>query len=379
MIRFILRTLCVCLVLQLAVPSLWAWQKKKKEKKEEVTQTLEVPPDPPPAVKAEVSRMVFHTSPLTNKGLLSQQVRDAVKALWRSNQGAQIVKIRAFVAGTGDLRRVQSIVSEMFSEKRLNLPVLSVVQVGQLPMEAAQVVLEATSIAKKPVNPHGLTFISGKGATAPLDPSHSKMLVQPLAEKSVADLKTALSGAAVASSDVLRVTCLQSSLDDYSQVHLLVAREFPKAALTFAQTQRAPESHVVECEAVARLKSPVAGKWKVLNPPGLRASTQFSQLALAGPGPVVLTGSQMAFRTQDSDVRLAFDRMNSSLQQNGTSLKNVFWSAIYPLTRAVTDKVRSIRFEYYDKENPPASTLLLFEGLPSVDASFALEVIAGVP
>ena len=115
-----------------------------------------------------------------------------------------------------------------------------------------------------------------------------------------------------------------------------------------------------------------------MNPPGLAASPNFSQLALAGPGQVVLTGGQLAFRTQDSDVRLCFDRLKKQLEEGGASIGNVFWSSIYPLSRTVTDKVRSIRFEYYDKANPPASTVLNFEGLPSLDASFSLEVIAGI-
>jgi len=40
--------------------------------------------------------------------------------------------------------------------------------------------------------------------------------------------------------------------------------------------------------------------------------------------------------------------------------------------------VRKIRFEYYDPARPPASTLLPFEGLPSMDASFAVDAIAVV-
>jgi enamine deaminase RidA (YjgF/YER057c/UK114 family) len=349
--------------------------KKKKGEVEIITQTLELLPDPPAAIKAEVGRMVFHTSPLTNKGLLSQQVREGIKAIWRVNRGATVVKLRALVAGTGDMRRVQAIVSEMFSEKHQPLPVLSVVQVGALPMEASQVLIEATSLTKKPVNPDGLAFISGKGALAPLK-EHGQVL--PLAEKSIADLNTALTGVGLTGADVLRVTCFQSSLEDISKVQSAVAQAFPAAVVSYAQTQRSPSEHVVECEAVARLKTAAGANWKVLNPPGLTASPNFSQLALAGPGPVVLSGGQLAFRTQDSDVRLCFDRMKKQLEENGASMKSVFWSSIYPLSRTVTDKVRAIRFEYYDKANPPASTVMNFEGLPSLDASFSLEVIAGL-
>ena len=75
----------------------------EKKKKEEITQTLELPKDPPASVTAETARLVFHVSPLSSKGLLSQQVRDALKALLKSTGGATIVKLRAFVAGSGDL------------------------------------------------------------------------------------------------------------------------------------------------------------------------------------------------------------------------------------------------------------------------------------
>lgn len=374
--RAVTRSVVAVLLAAAITPAVFGDKKKKGE--EEITQTLEVLPDPPTTIKAEVGRMVFHNSPLINKGLLSAQVRDGIKAIWRLNRGATVVKLRALVAGTGDMRRVQAIVSEMFSEKKQPLPVLSVVQVGSLPMEGAQVLLEATSLVKKPVNPSGLAFISGMGAVEPHNPEHVHAHVYPLAERSVADLETALNGIGARNTDVLRVTCFQSSLEDVTQVQALVAKEFPAAVISYAQTQREPATQVVECEAVARLATAPPSNWKVVNPPGLTPSPNFSRVALAGPGQVVLTGSQLAFRSQDSDVRLCFDRMKKQLEESGTNMKNVFWSSIYPLSRTVTEKVRSIRFEYYDRANPPASTVLNFEGLPSLDATFSLEVIAGV-
>jgi enamine deaminase RidA (YjgF/YER057c/UK114 family) len=42
----------------------------------------------------------------------------------------------------------------------------------------------------------------------------------------------------------------------------------------------------------------------------------------------------------------------------------------------VADQVRALRFDYYNRQRPPASTFLLFEGLPSLDATVAVEVIA---
>jgi enamine deaminase RidA (YjgF/YER057c/UK114 family) len=37
---------------------------------------------------------------------------------------------------------------------------------------------------------------------------------------------------------------------------------------------------------------------------------------------------------------------------------------------------RKVRFEFFDTAKPPASTALVFEGLPSMDASLGIELIA---
>src|SRR5689334_6912078 len=137
----------------------WSAPKKKKKKdEEEITQTLDEPKDPPPAITADASKLVFFSTPLSAKGLLSAQIKDAIKSLLSQTHGVRIVKIRAFVAGSGDLRRVPALVSEIFTDKKLALPVVSVVQVGALPLTGAQVILEATATDKRTVNPNGVAF-----------------------------------------------------------------------------------------------------------------------------------------------------------------------------------------------------------------------------
>src|ERR1035438_215345 len=95
---------------------LWAWacclvlapgvsaQKKPKPKKEEITQTLQLPKELPGAVIGETRHLTFHVTPLSARGLLSALVRDALKARTRETGGDPVLKIRAFVAGSGDLR-----------------------------------------------------------------------------------------------------------------------------------------------------------------------------------------------------------------------------------------------------------------------------------
>jgi enamine deaminase RidA (YjgF/YER057c/UK114 family) len=363
-------TRCKLLVALLALAvTAYPFEKKKKE---EITQTLELPKDPPASVTAETSRLIFHVSPLSAKGLLSQQVRDALKAVLKSANGASIVKLRAFVAGSGDLRRVQAIVSETFTEKRLSLPALSVVQVGGLPLEGAQVVLESIAVAKKEVNPLGLVFVSGQAVSsdAPLQK------VAPLAEKAVANLKTALRGAGSEPSDALRVTCFCSSLEDYPAVRAAVETDYRQSALDFVQLQRGAVRSVVECEAVARLKRKIAAPVQFENPPGLPQSPDYSQLALISAPRIVLTGTQLAYGYQDSDARLAFQRLAKVLDQGGSSIRDVAVAGLYPLSNSIATQVRRIRFEFFDKSRAPASTLLAFEGLPGMDAGFAVDVVA---
>ena len=163
----------------------------KKKNPDDVTQTLDLPKDPPMVAIGETSHLVFHVSPLSPKGLLSQQTRDALKAILKANGGAPVVHIRAFVAGSGDLRRVPQIVSDVFGDKKMQLPSVSVVQVGGLPLENAQVVLEAVSAGKKEVNSGGLMFVEAQTA--------------PSLEKSLDQLASRLGGA-----PPLRVSCFVS-------------------------------------------------------------------------------------------------------------------------------------------------------------------------
>lgn len=336
--------------------------KKKNEDKEPVTQTLPALKDPPAAIATETGALVFHVSPLSGKGLLSQQVRDALKNLFNENHGAQIVKLRAFVAGSGDLRRVQTLVSEIFTEHKMNLPALSTIQVGALPADGAQVVLESVATEKKTLNPNGLAFFSGQQAKD--------------VRTSLTQLQNAVSAAGVEPASVLRVTCFLSALDDAATARELMRGAFPGAAANFVQLQRAAVEPVAECEAVGRPDRAPAQAVVFENPAGLARNPNYSQIAVVNAPKIVFSGTQMAFGGEAADLKLAFDRLGKALEPLGAGYHDVFWSGVYPLTRPVADKVRALRFDYYDRQRPPASTFLLFEGLPSLDATVAVEVIA---
>jgi hypothetical protein len=335
-------------------------KKQKKEDEQPIAQTLPLLKDSPAAAAGETGRLVFHVSPLSSQGLLSAQIRNALKILFQENHSAGIIKLRAFVAGSGDLRRVPTLVGEVFTQHKMKLPALSTIQVGALPMEGAQVVMESVAVGSRTVNPNGLAFFSGQQAKD--------------FRQSVAQLKTAVE--AVKAGEVLRVTCFLSSLDGMDAVRTAIAGAFPGAAANFVQLQRLPPEPLTECEAVGRLDAPPKEAVAFVNPPGLTRNPNYSQIVLVKAPKVVYTGMQMAFGGQPADLRLAFERLGKALEPFDMNYGNVFWSGVYPLTLPVADAFRGLRFEFVDKSRPPGATLLLFEGLPSLDASMAFEVIA---
>jgi enamine deaminase RidA (YjgF/YER057c/UK114 family) len=353
-----------CGLLAVGLPCASKLSAQKKKDKEDVTQVLRLPGELPSAVVGDTRRLAFHTTPLSGKGLLSAQVRDALKALQRETSGETVLKIRAFVAGSADLRRVRDLVSEFYTVHKEPLPAIALVQAGGLPLDGAQVVLEAVTAAKKELNSNGLAFLSPTVATAddPLGP------VPPLTERTLAGLRQSLQSVGLAPSDALRVTCFVSSLQNLAESRRLVTADYPRAALDFVQINRAPRQALSACEAVARLRTAPTEPLSFVN-----SGTGESQIALVNAPLVVLTGAQDSFGYQEPDARLAFERLKKSLEQAGATPKNVAYACYYPLSPSLGAEVRKVRGEYFDH---PAATMLTFEGLPSMDAGFAVDVVA---
>ena len=347
----VMRRLLILLLGLLLAGGLFAQKPKKKPDEEPRPQVLEVLPDTPEAVVAESGRLSFQVSPLSDKGLLSQQVRDALKALARLNHGATIVKVRAFVAGSGDLRRIKDIVAEEFTERKQTLPAVSTIQVGALPLPGAQVVIEAISSEKKVVNPNGVAFVSAGESANP--------------GAAVVRLQGSLNGAGVKAADVLRVTCFLSSLDDVQAARSAVTAAFPSAAANFVQMQRLGLEPQALCEAVARLATAPTSAVVLQN-----------GMALVNAPKLVLTATQLVFRDQDTDFRLAYQRLAKTMLPLGAGFKDVFWTGIYALTRPNAGKLESIEWEFLDRALPPAQAALQIEGLPSTDATAAVELMA---
>ena len=102
-------------------------------------------------------------------------------------------------------------------------------------------------------------------------------------------------------------------------------------------------------------------------------------MALVGAPQVVLTGTQVSFGYEEKDARLAFERSKRVLEQGGASMADVAFAHYYPLSSGIASQVRKIRAEFFRSGHPPAGSMLLFESLPSMDAGFAIDLVAVKP
>jgi enamine deaminase RidA (YjgF/YER057c/UK114 family) len=301
-------------------------------------QTLNLPKDPPLVAIGDTARLVFHVSPLSNQGLLSQQVRDALKAILKLNGGAPIVHIRAFSAGNGDVRRIPQIVSDVLGDKHGPLPSVSVLQVGALPLEDAQVVLETISSGKKEVNRDGVTFHSAEIAVA----TEPTVLLKPLLQEAIDQLAAKMAG-----KPALSVTCFASELDGAQELLKMVTSAFPGAAINLVQPRRLAWQTEASCEGISRGA-------------GGESAARYA-----------FSGTQVAFGTEEKDAAVAIQHLDRALNEAGASpAANAALLRIYVLSPSTT----AVALKQLTGHAPIASFSV--EGVGPVSAGFAIDAVA---
>jgi hypothetical protein len=331
----------VYLALIAGLSSLGKGQKKKQE------QVLPLPPQPPMALRAETAMLDFHLSPLLKTGGLAAQIHASLTDLIRDTRGETIVKLRAFVAGSGDARRVQAEVAQIFTERKLPLPVLSVMQVGALGQESAKVVIEAVVATRRTLNPNGLAFFAGQSGNSLSD--------------SLQALKGAVAAAKVSPDQVLRVSCFTSHIESNERGGGTVASLFPKAEINLVQALRDPPSDESTCEAVGQLSSPSADGPVVL--------LRDHRTTLVSSRQLVFTGLQLSFGSYLDDAHEAFVRLERASTaidpQEAPVQVNVF--SLDPSGGSALRKTTAV---------PPSTfSVQTVEGLPSIDATAGIEAV----
>ncbi len=280
----------------------------------------------------ETARLTFQVSPLSGKGLLAQQTRDALKAILKLNGGAPIIHLRAISVGNGDLRRISQIVSEGL---RGPLPSISVIQAGSLSAGDAQIVLEAVSLGKKKANTGGLAFHSLETLTAKSEPP-LQQAVERIAER--------MSG-----QTPLAVTCFVSDLDSVRDQLGALASRFPGAAIDVIQTRRLAWQTEAGCEGVARTKDPTAPT-------------------------IAFTGTQAAFGSTPQDAALALERLDRALSDAGATRNQQSLIHIYAPAQAAFDLV----LRQLGSAPKGTACTISVEAAGSANAAFSLDAIVPV-
>lgn len=339
--------LCVLIAaLFVGLPDVGA-QRNRKTTEEPKPQILPLPPQLPMALAADTATLDFHISPLLRTGGLSVQIRQSLTDLIRDTHGETIIKLRAFVAGAGDARRVEAEVGEIFTEKKLPLPALSIIQVGGLGEERASVVIEAVVATRRILNPNGLAFLAGQTGSD--------------FREAFEHLKNSAAAASVSPDHVLKCTCFTSQIGDYAGARSVIQSAFPNAGINIVQALRDPANDYSMCEAVGQLsQAPVQGPVVWLRE---------ARATLVNSHQLVFTGLQLTFGNFLDDAHEAFSRLERAA------------SALEPVEAPV--EVNAFSLDAYagsalrKTTSVPASTFTIqpVEGLPAIDASAGIEAV----
>jgi enamine deaminase RidA (YjgF/YER057c/UK114 family) len=324
---------------------------KRKSDEEPKPQIFPLPPEPPMALAADTDGLDFHISPLTKIGGLSSQIRQSLNNLIRDTHGETIVKLRAFVAGNGDARRVQAVVAELFTEHKLPLPVLSILEVGAMGAPGEQVVIEAVVSTHKPVNPSGLGFFFGQSGSS--------------LQKALQRLKSSADTAGVPGDHVLALTCFTSQIEDFAAASKELRTLFPKTALNIVQAVRDPLNSSSLCEAVGQL---------VASPGGSIEHLAAASATLVNSPQLIFTGLQLSFGSYLDDAHEAFDRLQKAARALSTEEAPVEVDG-FSLDRYAASALRRT-----NSLAPGVFTVQTIEGFSAIDATGGLEAIlaAGV-
>ncbi|MCC6363733.1 MAG: RidA family protein [Bryobacterales bacterium] len=296
----------------------------------------------------------FQTINPEPKGTLTEQLERA-----EGKVKGRVYRYRVFVRPEADVKPFSI---------TLRAPVLTIVRVAALPHKDQKISLEAVTSGGR--NPHGLVFISGEGVTK----NEATPKVAPMVTTALDNVNKALHAAQLAPADVLSLTCYISSLDDIAEVQKLTASRYPKAARNHLQIPIAFGRALVECEAVARAKGAVG----FLSPEGLPKSPNFSHVAGVSAKKLYWSGVHTAPSCDEAGVRKMFQNLEGDAKKEGAALDQAAFSYLYPNSQQGMDLIRNIRFGFYSKERPPASTMILFNGVEDANACAAVEVAVPV-
>jgi enamine deaminase RidA (YjgF/YER057c/UK114 family) len=301
---------------------------------------------------AEIRYQIFNPEP---KGTIIDQAKWIAK-----NVKGKVLRYRVFVRTDADVGLLSTV---------LRAPVLSIIRVAGIPVPNQKLSVEAVTTGGR--NPAGLAFISGQGVAKDgviLD-------MKPLVDVALTNLDKALVGVQLAPPDVITVSCFVSSLKDAAEVNTLTAEHFPKASVNVLQIAMPYGKALAECEAVAAAKGPLG----YVYPEGLTKSPNFTQVVGINTRRIAYSALYGAAPCTADATKAMFAALQTDLAKLGANIKEVAFSHLYPNTEEGVTLTRQVRFDFYNKEKAPASTLVNFLGFTDRKPCTGVEVVAPVP
>ena len=300
------------------------------------------------ALVANTDSLDFHMSPLLKTGGLSAQIRQSLNDLIRDTHGETIIKLRAFVAGSGDARRVQAVVADLFTDHKLPLPTLSILQVGALGEELAQVEIEAVVSTHRSANPNGLVFFFAQRGSS--------------LYKALAQLKADAQAAKVAPDHLLTCTCFTSRMSDYAADTAAFRAVFPNAGINLVQAVRDPASDATSCNAIGQPAEGAGGASRIV-------LMDFAHATLVRSQQLIFTGLQLSFGNFLDDAQEAFARLTKAASALGPNQTPV------EVNGFALDQTGAAALRKRISLGAGTFTVQEVEGLPSVDASAGVEAV----
>lgn len=296
----------------------------------------------------------YQVAGLVTAGTLEEQAKEAKRSI-----KGKVFRYRAFVLPDEDVAPLKKV---------LNAPAVAIVRVSALPAQGAKIVLEAVTNGGN--NPNGILHISGQGSSR----NEHTSRVKPLVEQTYHNLDLALTAGGVSPKEVMQVTCYLSTLTDLADVQSFTESRYPNSVNTYLQVPVPPTRGFVECEATARAAKAVG----YVNPPGLTSSPNFTHVVSLTSPRMVWSGLHESQGCSPDAVSAMFQRLDATLKKHGSSVGETVFSYLYPNSDDAVKLTRDIRFNFYKRSHPPASSLFVFAGTADRSACSAVEVSAPV-
>ncbi len=360
---------CFTLLAFMAIPS-----HAQKPPKEEKPQVLAPVPDAPGAVKIDTTRYGLLTVPLEERGLLSKQVEESLKALRRTIHKRRIARITAWVGGAGDVRRVSSSIREQLAEWRIPIPAITVIRVGALSRTSSRVALDVEVEEESSVNPHGLLFFAGERAVS----TEFRMDLKKDFGGVLGRLDTRLQAEGVEPEAVVGARCFVSFSDDLTGLGESLQQRYPASKARVMQALRTSPDSFVNCELVARAakppNQPVEPRIETLR----EGAAPVTTVIRVNAPRLVLTSAQLCFRATDNDLALGFERLQNTLEEQGTKLSNAAHLSILAQSPQLGVRTEELGRKFLNTRFDPAIFRQTVEALPALDSTISLDAIVAV-